>query len=498
MTFRTFFLALVFINRVIAIEYLQAFYDNEQENPKVFNTKALVPVTSTRLAFVSTISSSSAKDLKPLLVKIRKNYSVEWAKEYVPVKNAFTIDVEDVLYDGFYYVICGKLKILGSSLGFLMKVGRDGTSKNAMTCDNEAAIVKVKDSDLNVESALRMDEDNVKSQFHKIIKYKTGFAVVGERTSGCEQQCGKCKDTDTNLLVGVVDGGGLAVKFLKHYGSTSAADDERIDERGFSASVSRGKLVVTGSTETLKLRPEKKCKKKSMDILVVKIDDSGNVKWSKCYDVQNKDDFGTSIITKDTSIQVAGETKTGYLTSFNKRKKDVFLMKLDTTKEGKVLKTVLFGLVKSMDNGALSGKLDMHQTTSGKAIIMGNTQHPDVSPYRPYLIAPTSRSQKCVEETVDVTRKDYPMETKDETSKAFDLTVQCVVLKAQPFELEREQVCPTGSIPPSEAPSEASSEASSEPPTSESPTSASSTTTSPFPSESPSVFPSASPTENCL
>jgi len=281
-----------------------------------------------------------------------------------------------------------------------------------------------------------IDEDLgylVDNKFNKIIKYgktnKKLHAMVGVTTAfdPANRQCTEDKD----VLVMIADEKCRPKKVkLQQYGEQAVASNER----GFALTAFKeGKekgLVITGSAA---LSTDCQQFKKWDDTLVFRVNEDLDKEWWWRYDNSPKNDgldtpdFGTAILMNDQgfavygsdpavrerpNILVAGESESPEFVSqvvagSIRYSKDAFVMELKP-ENGSVLKNEIMGLQFDSENGVLHpGKLDMHLSQDGHAVVMGNALIPEQDdtdiprPSKPYLL----ERYDAISNDVDQTRK---------------------------------------------------------------------------------------------
>jgi len=277
----------------------------------------------------------------------------------------------------------------------------------------------------------------VDNKFNKIIKYgkrnKKLHAMVGVTTAfdPANRQCTEDKD----VLVMIADEKCKPLKVkLQQYGEQAPQEGLAFNERGFALTAFKeGKekgLVITGSTA---LSTECQQFKKWDDTLVFRVNEDLDKEWWWRYDNSPKNDgldtpdFGTAILMNDQgfavygidpavrerpNILVAGESESPEFVSqvvagSIRYSKDAFVMELKP-ENGSVLKNEIMGLQFDSENGVLHpGKLDMHLSQDGHAVVMGNALIPEQDdtdiprPSKPYLL----ERYDAISNDVDQTRQ---------------------------------------------------------------------------------------------
>jgi len=333
---------LSFLLQKVSAQYInhhqQVFYF-EQQDRKVWNTKALTPVTQRNVkkykwTFASTINAEGNKNTNILLTKLRENLPVanafdwEWSKEYGG--QDISIDVMDVVHearDGSY-ILCGRVQFFEKrrfeaflfrvdSIGFpvlaktyrefsvfnsvtpahngrgYIAVGQTQFSENPDILGRDAAYVSVKKSNLNIKCAKffqgtfrQTDSNGIDDGFNKVIKYaikkpqkRKLYAVVGETRRNINFRCRQNSD----VLVLLADDK-CNVEWVKQYGSHSDVSDTEINERGLSLAQfdkKTGGLVITGNTEAI----DSCVQKRFDDVLAFVVKPDGTLDWMGHYDL---------------------------------------------------------------------------------------------------------------------------------------------------------------------------------------------------------------------
>lgn len=337
------FLGLDLVLNQASAQYLthhqQHFFDIDDVERQVFETKALAPVpskTKKKLfwAFASNVGPNVDGNIATLLVKLKGNkpnaspFEFLWAKEYSNRKKGLSLEVEDVNYETKgkkkNYILCGSIKKGNKSQGFMLRVNASGSIVmakrykeiyNLKSCipnqngngyvavgqtqprkdgSKDAVYVNVK-KNLKTICGLNMTgifpeqdffELQLESGFNKVIPYSRDgsklYAAVGETASNSFSDC----ENNSDVLVALVDEG-CELRWVNRYGNQGEPDLKRtITERGLSIAqfdTSDGGLVITGKTTAIY-----GCDITVFDnILIFKLQEDGSVvNWMGHYSVE--------------------------------------------------------------------------------------------------------------------------------------------------------------------------------------------------------------------
>ena len=96
------------------------------------------------------------------------------------------------------------------------------------------------------------------------------------------------------------------------------------------------------------------------------------------------------------------------------------------------------------DNGALfPGKLDLHLTSDGYSLLMGNSDVEFEGTNFPYLIEVYNTVQgRCRSEEFEITRNTYKFPSREATHEEFDARSARLNVLSAPLDLSQEHVCP--------------------------------------------------------